>query len=271
MDAAGDAHEVLRRLTGLVFPEVRRESLEAALARGVESAEAPDLASYLRRLTREPALLDELVTDITIGESWFFRDPEQFEVIRDRMLPALLERRPTRRVRVWSAGCASGEEAYTLAMVLEQEGLLATASVLGTDLSKEALARAQRGRYRPRSLRGVPEEVRSRFFLAADEAFEVVSELRRAVDFRYLNLASDGYPSLDTGLSAMDLILCRNVLIYFDAETVVRVAAQLLDALTPDGWLVIGASDPPLGQIVPCEVVVTTAGLAYRRAGRDRP
>jgi chemotaxis protein methyltransferase CheR len=89
--------------------------------------------------------------------------------------------------------------------------------------------------------------------------------VRNAVQFGYLNLAEDAYPSLSGGTSGLDLVLCRNVLIYFDGETVARVAARLLDGLSGDGWLLLGASDPPLADLVPCEVVVTDAGLAYRR------
>jgi len=98
--------------------------------------------------------------------------------------------------------------------------------------------------------------------------FALAPAIRDAVDFRYLNLAEDTYPSLSTDIWGMDLILCRNVLIYFDAETVARVARRLIDSLSDDGWLLLGASDPPLGELVPCDVVVTHAGLAYRRQGR---
>jgi chemotaxis protein methyltransferase CheR len=127
-----------------------------------------------------------------------------------------------------------------------------------------ALKRAERGSYGRRSLRCVSPELTARYFESVGDSFELLPRLRRSVDFRFLNLAGEGWPSLESGVLAMDLILCRNVLMYFDAETVQRVAHRLLASLAPDGWLLIGASDPPLGRLVPCEVVVTTAGLAYR-------
>src|SRR5690606_655500 len=89
--------------------------------------------------------------------------------------------------------------------------------------------------------------------------------IRQHVDFRYLNLAEDSFPSLATGIWGMDVILCRNVLIYFDADTVERVARRLLASLSEDGWLLLGGSDPPISEIMECDVVVTDAGLVYRR------
>jgi chemotaxis protein methyltransferase CheR len=106
------------------------------------------------------------------------------------------------------------------------------------------------------------------YFTKRGAEYELAPTLRRNVAFRYLNLAVDAYPSLASGISAMDLVLCRNVLIYFDPETVARVARGLIASLGPDGWLVTGPSDPPLGDRVDCEVVLTPAGLVYRRPGR---
>jgi chemotaxis protein methyltransferase CheR len=261
---------VARRLTGLVFPGARQETLSAAVARGVQRTGATDLDSYLARLEVEPRLLDDLVAEITVGETYFFRDPEQFAVIRDHIIPTLVHGSAGGTLRVWSAGCASGEEAYTVAILLEQRGLLSLASIVGTDLSRRALARAVRARYGRWSLRGVTQDVTDNYFERSGGDFELVETVRRSVEFRYLNLAADAYPSLVTGISGMDLILCRNVLIYFDPDTTKRVAERLVASLSPEGWLVTGASDPPLGDLVPCEVVVTDAGLAYRRPGKRR-
>jgi chemotaxis protein methyltransferase CheR len=113
----------------------------------------------------------------------------------------------------------------------------------------------------------VPDHIVRTYFEQEGNRFALAPAIRDAVDFRYLNLAEDTFPSLSTGIWGMDLILCRNVLIYFDAETVARVARRLIDSLGDDGWLLLGASDPPFGELVPCDVVVTDAGLAYRRRG----
>jgi chemotaxis protein methyltransferase CheR len=232
-------------------------------------ANLSDPQRYLACLEAQPELLDDLAGEITVGETYFFRDPQQCAVIRDEVLPVLLSHRPRdRALRIWSAGCATGEEAYTLAILLREIGAMDTARIVATDLSRTALAAARRGGYGRWSFRGVPEQVIRTYFQPAGDRFEPVPTVREAVDFRYLNLAEDVYPSLPTGIWGMDLILCRNVLIYFDAGMVARVARRLIDSLSDDGWLLLGASDPALGDLLPCDVVVTPAGLAYRRPGR---
>lgn len=263
------ARDFVRQRTGLVFREARWPTFEAALVGAAGRAKESDLDAYLARLVAEPALLDDLVGEITVGETYFFREPQQFDVIRDEVVPALVSSRPRDHpLRIWSAGCATGEEAYTLAILTRGWRLDEGARIVATDLSRTALAVGRRGLYSRWSLRGVSEDVIADYFQRVNERFDLVPALRDAVEFRYLNLAEDAYPSLQTGIWGMDLILCRNVLIYFDAETVAQVARRLIDSLSDDGWLLLGASDPPLGDLVSCDVVVTSAGLAYRRPGR---
>ncbi|MEX2156442.1 MAG: CheR family methyltransferase [Gemmatimonadales bacterium] len=263
------AAALVRHRTGLVFSEARRAAFETALATAMRRARLSDPEAYLARLAVEPPLLDDLVAGITVGETYFFREPRQFAVIQDEVVPGLLSHRPRDHpLRIWSAGCATGEEPYTLAIVLREQRLEGAAHIVASDLSRAALAQARRARYTRWSLRGVPDQVVRTYFEHVDDRFALAPAVRDAVEFRYLNLAEDTYPSLPTGIWGMDLILCRNVLIYFDAETVARVARRLMDSLSDDGWLLLGASDPALSDLVSCDVVVTGAGLAYRRPGR---
>ncbi len=221
-------------------------------------------------MAAEPELLDELVGEVTVGETYFFREPQQLAVIRDEVLPTLLASRPPKQpVLCWSAGCATGEEPYTLALLLAELGSLSTAQVLGTDLSRAALAWAHRARYRRWSFRGVPPDMLASRFQPAGDHYTVAPEIRQAVRFGYLNLAEDTWPSFASGVWAMDLILCRNVLIYLDRDTIVRIAGRLIDSLSSDGWLFLGSSDPVLSDLVRCDVEMTAAGLAYRRPGAN--
>ncbi|HEX9728900.1 MAG TPA: protein-glutamate O-methyltransferase CheR [Gemmatimonadales bacterium] len=259
----------VRRRTGLVFGASRRSGFEAALEAHARRSAAGDIDAYLARLSAEPALLDDLVADITVGETHFFRDAKQFDLIRNTVIPDLLARRGADRpLRIWSAGCAAGEEAYTVTIVVHELGLGDAARIVATDLSRTALARARRARYGRWSLRGVTPATEAQYFKHHGDEFRFARELRDAVEFRYLNLAEDTYPSLASGIWGMDLILCRNVLIYFDAETVGRVLNRLVRSLAPDGWLLLGASDPLATEFVPVDAVITTAGLAYRKRGR---
>jgi chemotaxis protein methyltransferase CheR len=228
-----------------------------------------DDSDVLLALLRDDARAREsFVADLTIGESYFQRDPAQFDLLRWRILPELLASRPAdRAIRVWSAGCAAGEEPYTIAMLFEEMNAADRSDIVGTDIARSRLADAQRGLYSKWQLRNTPDPVRRRYFGEHGRFFELTPRIRQRVDFRYLNLAEDSFPSLTNGIWGMDVILCRNVLIYFDAPTVERVAQRLIASLSEDGWLLLGASDPAISELVDCDVVLTESGLAYRRRG----
>lgn len=253
---------IIRERTGLVFPPSRRREIEQALARALPHNRDPEAIRSLLETNDEAK--EALIAELTIGESYFLRDTGQFTLLRE-LLPRLAAARTDVPVRVWSAGCATGEEPYSVAILSEQLGLARRVSVLGTDISRARLAHARRGVYRPWSLRGVADDVIDRFFERRGAHFHIRPSLRQRVDFRYLNLAEDRFPSLTAGIWGMDVILCRNVLIYFDRETIARVARGLAGTLTDDGWLVLGASDPAIGELADVDVVLTKAGLAYRR------
>lgn len=256
---------------GLTFPPNRRESAELGIRRVMGRAGIKSISEFGNRLQRGGALLDDLIAELTIGETFFLREPNQLEFIQREVLPAVPSRDGScRPIRVWSAGCASGEEPYSLAILLQKTGCLNLARIIGTDLSVARLLTARRGRYRSWSLRGVPKAVINQYFERDGDVFTLSPEIRTAVDFSLLNLAEDVYPSPATGVFGMDVILCRNVLIYFDAPTVAQVAQRLLNTLSDSGWLFLGASDPSLAGMVPCDVVMTGAGIAYRKPGAQR-
>jgi len=261
---------LVRRRTGLVIGESRRQTFETALVEAMCSAGVHDPVAYLAGLAGTPALMDELAGRCTIGETYFLREPEQLNVIEREVFPERLGAAGGRRLRLWSAGCATGEEAYTLAMLVGRCGALDRVEIVGTDISRTALEVARAARYRAWSFRGVPPEIVAAYFRRSGEVYELDPALRRPVAFRYLNLASAIEEWSAAGISGMDLILCRNVLIYFDRETVARVAAGLIASLAEDGWLLLGPSDPLIGDLVPCSVLLTRSGLCYRRPGAGR-
>jgi chemotaxis protein methyltransferase CheR len=264
--------DLVRERTGLVFPNARVRDVEATIRRTMARRNITDLEDLLVLLRDDVHARESFVADLTIGESYFQRDPGQFDVLRAQILPRLLASRPGNApVRVWSAGCATGEEPYTIAMVFEEMAAAGRSHIVATDIARGRLEDAQRGLYSTWQLRGTPEAVRSAYFAERGKFFELTPRIRHRVDFRYLNLSEDSFPSLSTGVWGMDVIFCRNVLIYFDAPTVERVARRLIASLSEDGWLLLGASDPTISEMVECDVVVTDAGLAYRRRGAGGP
>ena len=191
------------------------------------------------------------------------RDPDQLELVRREVFPGLKGRHGA-AARVWSAGCATGEEAYSLAILLEEEGLADDAVVLGTDLSTLSLEKARAGSYSDYSMRDVGSGFLQDYFVRVRGRRILVDRIRSKVRFERLNLVGpDDYAS--AGAFAMDLILCRNVLIYFGREKVGRIAARLYDSLAEGGVLLTAGADPILGEHAPFEVEVTRVGLVYRR------
>jgi chemotaxis protein methyltransferase CheR len=198
-----------------------------------------DYYYYLRYDPRGGAELQALAETIVVHETYLFREIDPLRVLVQTIVPEMLRAR--RGVRIWSAACATGEEPYTLALMLSQHGLLGDVEIVGTDLSGRALARARAGLYGGRALRNLhTEPTAAQALEETPQGMRVPDALRRQVSFRSLNLL-DGDAIRELGL--FDVILCRNVLIYFSESTVGRVAATLGTALREDGVLVVGASE----------------------------
>jgi len=258
--------DVLRERAGLVFGDSRRDVALTAVRRAMEAAGTDDAAAYLARVRRGGAALDALLAEATVGETYFFRHPEQWEVVRRQALPEIVSRRGGRPLRGWSAACSTGEEAYTLSIVCQEEGIGADRrSIVGTDISRPRLEAARAARYGRWALRDVPAATVAKHFTRRGDEWRLNPDVREGVEFRALNLVEDDWPSPASGIGEMDLIFCRNMLIYLDRPSVRRVAERLIAALSDDGWLFPGPSDPPLADYVRCEVIVTPAGLVYRK------
>ncbi|RKG74232.1 CheR family methyltransferase [Corallococcus terminator] len=250
---------------GLAAPSclaAAEEGIQRAMAR----ANLTDVEAYRHQLAVNNALLDDLLTELTIGETYFFRTHEHFDHLRRVVLPELRERRgPEHLLRAWSAACSSGEEPYSITALLMSEGWEDHMTVHATDVSRTALARAREGRYTDWSLRG-PSADRMRAHLKQEGRHYLLNpDVKRHVRLGYLNLALETWPSAESGIWQLDVIFCRNVLIYFNHATIEGVARRLFAALDDGGYLFSGPSDPPLGDYAPFEAVLTDWGVLYRK------
>jgi chemotaxis protein methyltransferase CheR len=258
--------DFVQQRTGLYFRSVQHAHAVTAIERAMRRAGTNNPMDYVARLEVDLAALDELVVELVVGETYFFRFPEQFECLADTVLPELTARTDQDRVmRFWSAGCATGEEAYSMAIVLREAGLLGQSHILATDISKPALEHARRAVYQEWALRGDGSRRVEPHATCGDGSHHLAAEIRDAVHFAHVNLAFDVYPSLVTGTGHQDVIFCRNVLIYLAPAVIPRVASSLFNCLAPGGWLFTAASDPPLDQDAPFETVDTPGGVYYRR------
>lgn len=257
--------DYLAQRTGLVFAPHRRAELERGLRSLCARSTTPDARQLLERLKTQPELFERLLDEVTVGETYFFRDPVHFEFIRREVLPEILALRGSGHgVRAWSAGCASGEEPYSLAILLSEHGLLSSASLLGTDLSRAAVERAREASYRAWSLRNVDPQVMAPYFDVVGGVYRVRPAIREHVEFETLNLAELPFLSLLDKTSRLDLILCRNVFIYLRPETIRRISERFFDALAPGGYLLLGPSDPMLPD-ERFEILTRPGGVFYRR------
>lgn len=258
--------DFLSQRSGLSLTHDRGKSITEGVRRAMRQSGSADVDQFLVRLQQDQSAFDELMAQVTVGETYFYREPDQFEAIRTTVLPEIQNRKgPDHVARIWSAGCATGEEPWSLAMVCEQAGFGQRSRILATDISREALRKAEPGEYRKWSLRGPSKELAGSLIHETSDGWKIDDSLRRHVVFEYLNLALDNYPSLATGTWGCDLILCRNVLIYFDEETIEAVASRLYEALTPGGWLVLASTDPRVTHMAPFELVEAGNCLFYRR------
>lgn len=263
--------DLFSQASGFLLREDLKFIAERRLAPRLELLGLRDFAAYARYLRFDARGGDELETAIDLlvpHETYFFREPVQLRCLEEELLPRLEAQNGRRRaLQVWSAGCATGEEPYTLSMLLKDRPGLAgwELDVLGTDLSRKALTAARRAEYGPVALRATSPEQRARYFEPLEGGRVRVGEAwREPVRFGQLNLLDVGAASL---LPRFDVVLCRNVLIYFDQATRRRVVELFFERLVPGGYLLLGHSENLLHLSTRFELVQLEGDLVYRRPG----
>ena len=238
--------------TGLIYYQDKTDELYRKIHKAMKHSGAADYRHYLSMITASAdegsVAFERLVSDLTIGETHFFRDESLFNGFRDVILPEVIKKnRAKKRLWIWSAGCATGEEAYTLAILIAQHfpHLLQgwDLRIIGTDINRDFLNRAIKGEYSQWSFRGTPEQIKQTCFFPKGRNWQIKPEYKKHLSFQYHNLATMPFPSVFQNLNSFDIIFCRNVMIYFDAATNQKLIRQFQESLVPDGWLVIGHAD----------------------------
>lgn len=242
--------------------------LRLALQARMPQVGMSEALAYVAQL-REPAGQQELralIPLVTVGKTEFFRDSRQFEAFEKSVLPQVLEqgRAEGRQVKLWSAGCATGEEPYSLAMAaLERGATPETAEVWATDLNPVATESASKGYFPARRLVGVSEARVTRFFTTVDGGYQVTPELRAVIRFDGQNLAAPVWPQVLA--RSLDVIFCRNVIIYFDQPTIIGVMERFYESLRPGGWMFLGYSESLFKISTRFEMVEVGGTFAYQR------
>lgn len=239
--------------TGLYFPQERWNDLQRGIAAAAPDFNFPDWESCARWLLTAPLtrrMNEILASHLSVGETYFFREKQNLAILEEQILPPLLHSRRQNehlRLRIWSAGCCTGEEAYTIAILLDRliPDLEAwNITILATDFNPKFLRKAAQGVYGEWSFRDVPAWLRERYFTkCSDGRFEIHPRIKKMVTFSYLNFAEDVYPSLANNTGAMDVIFCRNVLMYFTAQRAKQVTGNFHRALVDGGWMIVSPTE----------------------------
>lgn len=244
--------EFLSGQIGLNFSGNRRSDLLKAMHTVSKESGFNDVESCIRslmssRLSRKQ--VEILSSCLTVGETYFLREKQSFDILEREILPRLTASRQTnrRRIRIWSAGCATGEEPYSIAISLSR--VIPNLNdwnitILATDINPQFISKAEQGVYTKWSFRGTSPDFRRKYFTeTAKDQYRIHSRFREMVNFSYLNLSDDIYPSLDNNTNAMDIIFCRNVLMYFTPERWNSVTGSFYNSLVEGGWLIVSPTE----------------------------
>ncbi len=236
--------------SGIYFADNKKSQLEARLGLRLKANNLADYDKYYYLLKYDPNSSRELralFDSVTTNETSFFRSPPQIQAFQEKVVPEIISRKEKqgeRQIRLWSAGCSTGEEPYTMGIVLKQilkDGVANwDVKIIASDISEKALRSAKAAVYSDYALRSVPPEIKRAFFVPDGSSYRIVDDVRALVDLQYLNLNDARRVQVMKGF---DVIFCRNVLIYFDDEAKKRFVAQLYDCLNHGGYLFIGHSE----------------------------
>jgi chemotaxis protein methyltransferase CheR len=264
---------------GLRFPRERWSDLERGVGSAAGELGFSDAGACIRSLLSSPLTrrrIEILASHLTIGETYFFREKRSLAVLEESILPALIRARQSgeRSLRIWSAGCCTGEEPYSIAILLDK--LIPdlqnwNITILATDINPRFLQKASEGLYTEWSFRDSPASIKERYFERKKGGrFQILPEIKKRVTFSYLNLAEEADPSSTNNTDAMDLILCRNVLMYFAPERAEKVVDRFYRSLIDGGWLIVSPCETSQGLFAPFTTINLPEVILYRKES-DRP
>jgi len=269
----------LERHMGLSYPRNKWGDLEKKISESLADFNFNDAEAFLDwLLSSQPARsqIEILASHLTVGETYFFREKQVFEILEERIMPELINRRrgSERRLRIWSAGCCTGEEPYSIAILLHKmlpDLKTWNISILATDINPHFLHKASEGIYGKWSFRDCPQWVQEKYFLRSKgDRFEILPEIKNMVTFSYLNLVEDSYPSLSNQTNAMDVIFCRNVLMYFAEASAKKVVHNLSHSLIDEGWMVISPTESVYVPSPPFSAVRFPNAVLYNKSRKTQ-
>ena len=238
--------EQIYKRTGMFFADSSKYLLQKRLSPRAKELNFDSFQKYFYFLQYDPRSeteFDHIFDLVTTNETYFFREPAQLAAFVEEIVPEILGRKPVKKVRIWSAGCSSGEEPYSIAMLLHEKNLFgkATFEIFASDLNQTVLARARKGAYRESSFRATSPELRAKYFShEPDGSWQISDDIRNRVSFGRMNIYDEARVSL---LGQLDVVFCRNVIIYFDDASKKVVIRNFYNRLIEGGYLLLGHSE----------------------------
>ncbi len=247
-----ELRDLIYEKSGIYFQDNKEYLLRDRLKRRLEVRNLPTFEEYLFFLRYDPAREEELKAlfdSITTNETSFFRDMNQLEAFKTGVLPRVMEHKgnPDRSIKIWSAGCSTGEEPYTIAIMIDDMGLIRQGwkvDILASDISEQVLSSARRGVYRDYAVRNTPDGLLKRYFTNSNGIYSLKPGIKEMVRFKNINLVDHLQMKMVRG---MDVVFCRNVLIYFDEHSKKKALGYIYDSLVEGGFLVVGFSESLIG------------------------
>jgi len=234
MDYEGFKKEIFT-LTGIDLGSYKEKQMKRRIDALINKNGIENYTDYVKTLKSDSLVFKEFINYITINVTEFYRNPGQWKVLEEEVLPELL--RNSKNLKIWSTACSTGEEPYTLVMVLSKLIPLANIKIIATDIDKQAIEKAKAGIYSSKSIENLPVEMKNRFFTKEGDNYLISNDIKRCVDFKRINLLCDEYPK------ECDLIVCRNVLIYFTEEAKSEIYIKFAKSLKKGGVLFVGSTE----------------------------
>lgn len=228
--------QVLRK-TGINLSCYKERQMKRRIESLVKRNNFNSYDDYYNAINKDKALYNEFINYLTINVSEFFRNPEQWKVLNSEIIPNLLKNNGNKKLKIWSAACSTGEEPYSLVMTLSDFFNLRDIEVVATDIDKEAINKANVGLYSSKSIENTPEKFKNKYFIKTGNSYKISEEIKKCVKFNNHDLLKDSYPN------NCDLIICRNVLIYFTEEAKEKIYKGFNDALKNNGVLFVGSTE----------------------------
>ena len=243
---------IVSKRSGLNLDGKKGQNLQIAVSTAFSASGCNTMEDYIYLLStpsyQSRIEVDKLISLLTIKETYFFRDRHQFDILRNFILPEIInkKRAADKKIKIWSAGCATGEEAYSIAIILfELIPAIASwdISLLATDIDANALSKGQDGKFKKWSFRGVSQDIIEKYFTIKDDSYMINDIFKKIVYFSALNLIEDKFPSILNSTNDIDIIICRNVTIYFNREATKEVINKFYNSLNEGGYLLVGHSE----------------------------